>query len=243
MEPISTEFILDGSVSYWHVDRENLLALRSLLAFLQEAAIRHADQCGAGAQAKASQGESWVLHRIAVSVHRYPRYQEALRVATWSSGIRAFKGYRDFRAYCGSELVVSASSVWLYFNLGAKAIRRVPREVAAGFPTRPSGIFCPDLEKLRLEPPVGNSLERDITVRYSDFDGNGHVNNTVYFDYLQTALAAGGFSPRPRLLQIQFLKEISPAVEQVKISLERRGRAVAFSLRGPTGLFAHGLTT
>ena len=49
--------------------------------------------------------------------------------------------------------------MWLYFNLGAKAICRVPQEVAAGFPTRPDSIFCPDLEKLRLEPPVGRSLE------------------------------------------------------------------------------------
>jgi medium-chain acyl-[acyl-carrier-protein] hydrolase len=243
MESISQEYILDGSVSYWNVDRENLLSLRSLFAFLQEAAINHAEQCGAGARAKATRGESWVLHRMAVSVHRYPRYEEALRVVTWSSGIRAFKGYRDFRAYCGSELIVSASSVWLYFNFAAKAICRVPREVADGFPTHSDGIYCPNLEKLRLEPPAVSPIERDISVRYSDFDGNGHVNNTAYLDYLQTALAAGGFFPRPRMLQIQFLREILPAVEQVKVSLERRGDAVAFSLGAPAGLFAHGLAT
>ena len=238
---IPQEFILDGSVSYWNVDRDNLLSLRSLFAFLQEAAIRHADQCGAGARAKASRGESWVLHRMAVSVHRYPRYEEALRVETWSTGIRAFKGYRDFRAYCGPELVVSASSVWLYLNIASKGICRVPREVADGFPTRSGAAFFPDLEKLQLEPAAGGSIEHDVTVRYSDFDGNGHVNNTAYFDYLQTAFAARGFSPRPGTIQIQFLKEIAPAVEHVRVSLERRGQAVAFSLGGATVVFAHGL--
>jgi len=209
---IPQEFILDGSVSYWNVDRDNLLSLRSLFAFLQEAAIRHADQCGAGVRAKASRGESWVLHRMAVSVHRYPRYEEALRVETWSTGIRAFKG-----------------------------ICRVPREVADGFPTRSGAAFFPDLEKLQLEPAAGGSIEHDVTVRYSDFDGNGHVNNTAYFDYLQTAFAARGFSPRPGTIQIQFLKEIAPAVEHVRVSLERRGQAVAFSLGGATVVFAHGL--
>ena len=241
MAPIPEEFILDGSVSYWNVDRENLLSLRSLFSFLQEAAIRHADQCGSGAHAKAARGESWVLHRMAVSVHRYPRYEEALRVSTWSSGIRAFKGYRDFRAFCGPELIVSASSVWLYINIAAKALCRVPREIAAGFPTHPDRVFCPELEKLRLEAPAGGSIERDISVRYSDFDGNGHVNNTAYFDYLQTALAAAGLSPRPRTLQIQYLKEITPASEHVRVSLERRGESVAFSLGNPSSLFAHGL--
>jgi acyl-ACP thioesterase len=238
---ISREFVLDGRVSYWNVDRDNLLSLRSLFAFLQEAAIKHADQCGAGAQAKAARGETWVLHKMAAAVGRYPRYEEALRVTTWSTGIRTFKGYRDFRVHCGTELVVSASSVWLYLNLASKGICRVPRDIADGFPTHPVASFFPGLEKLRMEPPAGGSIERDISVRYTDFDGNGHVNNTAYFDYLQTALAAGGFPQRPGAIQLQYLREITPAVDQVRVSLEQRDGGLAFSLGGAAGAFAHGL--
>ena len=238
---ISQEFVLDGRVSYWNVDRDNLLSLRSLFAFLQEAAIKHADQCGAGAQAKAARGETWVLHKMAVSVSRYPRYEEALRVTTWSTGIRTFKGYRDFRLYCGKELVASASSVWLYLNLASKGICRVPRDIADGFPTHPVASFFPGLEKLRLEPPAGDSIERDISIRYSDFDANGHVNNTAYFDFLQTALAAGGLPQRPGAIRIQYVREITPAVAHVRVSLERRGKDVAFSLGSAAEVFAHGL--
>lgn len=237
---ISQEFVLDGRVSYWNVDRDNLLSLRSLSAFLQEAAIKHADQCGAGAQAKAARGESWVLHKMAVSVSRYPRYEEALRVTTWSTGIRSFKGYRDFRVHCGEELVVRASSVWLYLDLASKGICRVPRDVAEGFPTHPAAPFSPGLEKLRLAPPAEGSVGRDISVRYSDYDGNGHVNNTAYFDYLQTALATLGFPQRPGEIQIQYLREITPAVGQVRVSLERRDADVAFSLGSAAEVFAHG---
>jgi medium-chain acyl-[acyl-carrier-protein] hydrolase len=240
---ISEEFVLEGAVSYWNVDRDNLLTLRSLFAFLQEAAIRHADQCGAGARAKASRGESWVLHRMAVSVGRYPRYEEALRVNSWSTGIRSFKGYREFRVHCGGEPVASASSVWLYLNIASKGICRVPREVADGFPTHPGAVFCPGLEKLRFEPASGAAMERDVSVRYSDFDGNGHVNNTAYLDYLQTALAAGGFPPRPGAIQVEFLKEITPEVGHVRVSLERRGQDVAFSLGSAAGVFARGLAS
>jgi acyl-ACP thioesterase len=131
--------------------------------------------------------------------------------------------------------------VWLYVNIAAKALCRVPQEIAAGFPTHREDVFCPELEKLRMEPPAGNPVERDISVRYSDFDGNDHVNNTAYFDYLQTALAAGGFPPRPHTLQIQFLREITLSVAQVKVSLEQRGGTVAFSLGNQTAPFAHGL--
>ena len=154
-----------------------------------------------------SRGESWVLTRMAADIHRYPRYEEAVKVVTWSTGIRTCKGFRDFRLYCGNELVASASSLWLYVNLRTKTISRVPPDVAATFPSRPGDVFRPELDKLKLTPPAATAAGHAISVRYSDVDGNGHVNNTAYFDYLQTALARSGASPRPRQIEIQFLKE------------------------------------
>ncbi len=240
MDAISQEFILDGSVSYWNVDRENLLSLRSLFAFLQEAAIRHADQCGAGAHAKETRGDSWVLHRMTVAVRRYPRYEDDLRVVTWSSGIRAFKGFRDFRCYCAGELVASGSSIWLYVNVATKTISRVPKDVAEHFPSKPEEVFAPELERWRMAPPSPDASGSEISVRYSDFDGNNHVNNTAYFDYLQTGLARSGLPPRPGRITVQFMKEILPSVERVKIILEPRPGETAFSLGDAEGLFAQG---
>jgi acyl-ACP thioesterase len=241
MESPATEFVLNGPVSYWSVDREQALLLRSFFEFLQEAAIKHADQADSGTRAKAMRGETWVLRRIAATVQRYPRYEEQLKVVTWSTCIRAFKGFRDFRVYCGDELIASASSIWLYFSLANKALCRVPKEVAARFPSRPGDSFCPDLEKLPLAPPLEGAPNLDITLRYSDVDGNSHVNNTAYLDYLQTALARGGFAPRPCHLQVEFLKEIPPTVPSIAIALEKRSQAIAFGITGPAGLSAHGL--
>ena len=241
MDQFSEEFVLNGAVTYWSVDREQTLLLRSLFEFLQEAAIKHADQADSGTRAKALRGETWVLHRVAAAVQRYPRYEEPLKVVTWSTGIRAFKGYRDFRVYCGSELIASASSIWLYFSLVNKALCRVPREVAARFPSRPGDSFCPDLEKLSLAPPAAGAPAVTVSLRYSDVDGNGHINNTAYLDCLQTALARSGLPPRPRSLQMQFTKEIHPDAVSVAVGIERRSQAVAFGMTGPAGLAANGL--
>jgi acyl-ACP thioesterase len=178
---------------------------------------------------------------MAAAIHRYPRYEEPVRILTWSSGIRAFKGYRDFRIFCGDELVVSASSLWLYVNMKTKSLIRVPEEVARGFPSRPGEEFRPELEKLKLAPPAGGSTPAcRVSVRYSDFDGNGHVNNTTYFDVLQTALARSGLSTRPQSVEVQFLKEIAPEVEWVDVHLERQEQAVAFGIGTADALFAQG---
>jgi len=181
---------------------------------------------------------------MAAAIHRYPRYEEQVRIVTWSSGIRAFKGYRDFRAYCGDELVLSASSLWLYVDMATKTLIRVPEEVARTFPSRPGEEYRPDLDKLRLLPPANGSAPAcRVSVRYSDFDGNGHVNNTTYFDILQTALARSRLPTRPQALEAQFLKEIPPAVEWVDVHLEPREKSVAFSIGAPEGLFAQGQVT
>ncbi len=237
---MTEEFIQTTVVPFANVDREQVLLLRGMFELLQEAAIKHADQFAAGTQAMVARGESWVLNRMAAEIVRYPRYEEPVRVVTWSTGIRGFKGYRDFRVFCGEELIVSASTLWLYLNLGTKSLCRVPPDIAATFPSRPGAVFCPGLEKLELPPPDAAIVGPEVSVRYSDVDGNGHVNNTAYFDYLQTALVRRGFPPRPHRLEILFLKEIPPDTDRVGVRLEARGEAIAFGLAGPAGLFARG---
>ncbi len=237
---MNDQFILTAAVSYANVDREQVLLLRGVFELLQEAAIKHADQFAAGTLAVANRGETWVLNRMAAEIARYPRYEEPVRVVTWSSGIRGFKGYRDFRVYIGDELIASASTLWLYLSLATKSLCRVPREVADRFPSRADTVFCPDLEKRSWTPPAPGAAGHAVTVRYSDVDGNGHVNNTAYFDYLQTALVRGGFAPRPRRLEIQFLREIPPDADRVAVRLEPREAAIAFALAGPDSLFAQG---
>lgn len=235
------EFTLSTVVSYWDVDRDQRLTLGGVFKLLQEAAIKHADQFGLGMPGLAGRRETWVLNRMAVAITRYPRYEEAVKVVTWSAGIRGFRGYRDLRIYCGEELVVSASSLWIYVKLATKLPVRVPPELAAPFPVGQAEVFRPDLDKLRFTPPAPGAAGSAVSLRYSDFDGNGHLNNTAYLDCLQTALARGGFPPHPTGIEIQFLKEVAPTVEGVQIALEPRGPAVAFGVSGPEELHAQGM--
>ncbi|MDD2763730.1 MAG: thioesterase [Opitutaceae bacterium] len=233
---------LDMTVAYGDVDRDQLLLLPGVFKFLQEAAIKHADQFDAGTRAMVNRGESWVLNRLAATIHRYPRYEEAVRVVTWSSGIRTCKGYRDFRVFCGEELVAAASSLWLYVSLKTRSLVRIPEEIAIMFPSRSGEVFRSDLDKLKLAPPAaGSARSFPVSVRYSDVDGNGHVNNTAYLDYLQTALVKSGLPARPRNVEIQFLKEIPPESEMVAVSLDRREDAVAFRIGRGEEAFALGV--
>lgn len=237
---MSDSYVLDSTISFWNVDREQFLTLTGIFQLLQEGAIRHADQHGLGAQAKLTNGDTWFLNRISAAIHRYPRYGETIRLTTWSSGIRAFKGYREFRLHAGGELLLAASSLWLRLNHQTKALVSVPPELARAFPARTDDVFHAGIEKLRFEEPPDTAAVQEISLRYSDIDLNGHVNNAAYFDYVQTALAGMGESVHPARLELHFLKEISPNLRHVVFRGQASGGQILFSLGSGPECFTRG---
>jgi medium-chain acyl-[acyl-carrier-protein] hydrolase len=238
---MSELFTLESAVSYWDVDRDQRLTLGGVFKLLQEAAIKHADVYGLGAKVMAAHGESWVLNRVAVAIDRYPVYEDRLKVVTWSAGIRGFRGYRELRVYRGEELVVTASTLWLYINLAAKTLARVPEPLAARFPTGQSPQFRADLEKRKFAPLSREAPTCAVTLRYSDFDGNAHLNNTAYVDCLQTALAKLGHPPRPREVEMQFMKEVPPTTGAVTVAVGAQEGGASFAIAGDTEVHAQGV--
>lgn len=218
---MAEKWILETAVAFGDVDRDNVLTLRGVFQLLQEAAIAHANKYDTGTDAMVTRGESWVLSRMAVGIARYPRYGEPLRVETWSSGIRGFKGYRDFRVFDRDQCaIITGSSVWLYVSIRTKAIIRVPREIAGLFPVSRDGVFCPELEGLALDAPDSGVAPSEITLRYSDVDANGHVNNTAYLDLLQTALAQAAHPARPASVKIKYSRGIPAGTRAAGVRLD-----------------------
>lgn len=240
---MSKEHLFTAVVPFADVDRHQVVLLPRLFKLLQEAAIQHAELFGVGARGLEERGTSWVLNRLAVELKRYPRRDETLRVTTWSTGVHGFKGYREFRLHGGDELLLSASSLWLWIDLRSRMLTRVPDDIAHSFPVGcGSPAYRPDLDKLRLAPPAATAPKTTLDLRYSDQDANGHINNTAYFDLLQTALLRGGLSPQPLRLEIQFQREIPIETTAVEVRLETRDNGTTgFSISDQSTSFAQGL--
>jgi len=239
---MGNDYTLSTVVPFADVDRDQVMLLPRLFKLLQEAAVQHADLYGVGVRGIAERGTSWVLNRLAVQVSRYPRRAEKVCVTTWSTGVHTFKGYREFRLHSGDELLLSASSLWLWIDLHTRTLTRVSPEIEKIFPVGSgSPPYRAELDRLRLTPPAATVPALNLSVRYSDQDANGHVNHTAYFDLLQTALLRHGLSPQPHQVEMQFQHEIPSDAAEVAVRLETRAGETAFSLTGGTTSFAQGL--
>ncbi len=221
---------LTQRIGYFQVDQHHSIRLSSLFQLFQEAAIHHANQWEIGTSIMEDKGESWILNRVAMQLDRYPRLDETVTIQTWAPRLTQFKGFREFRIVVGGETIGRISTLWLYINIEKKAFSKIPFEIEQAFPVRPDDIYFESLDRLRLPKPKSNSLATSISLRYTDIDGNHHVNNAAYMDMIQTALHHQNLDTRPRTVEIQFAREISPDAESVTVQLESADEKTIFGI-------------
>ena len=169
---------------------ENHVTLPTLCNYMQEAAGISAARLGWGIQALQAEGLTWMLSRLRVSVSRYVPWGEKVTVRTWPSGVkgrlvakRCFLGLDE----TGTELF-RASSEWLYVDMAAQKIAKLPETFADLVPPGTPDFELPDIGgKFAHLPSVDGCA--DILTRHSDLDFNDHVNNVHYVEWM---LEAGG---------------------------------------------------
>ena len=183
----------------------NHVTLPTLCNYMQEAAGVNAARLGWGIQALQAEGLTWMLSRLRVSVARYVPWGETVTVRTWPSGTkgrlvakRCFLGLDEK----GTELF-RASSEWLYVDMSAQKIAKLPETFADLVPPG-----TPDFElaeiggKFAHLPSVEGSVE--ILTRHSDLDFNDHVNNVHYVEWMLEGDGGRGATALPGEIDIVF---------------------------------------
>ncbi len=163
----------------------NHVTLPTLCNYMQEAAGINADNLGWGIRTLQDEGLTWMLSRLTMNVSRYVPWGETVTVRTWPSGMkgrliakRCFQGFDEK----GAELF-RASSEWLYVDMKAQKIAKLPESFADLVPPGTPGFELPDIGgKFAHLPQVDGSV--DILTRHSDLDFNDHVNNVHYIEWM-----------------------------------------------------------
>ena len=169
------------NIGFFDVDHRFHLTFQAAARFFQEAATHHSTKVGAGYQDLQKKRIAWYLSRLEIEVLSSPKLMDPIRVLTWSRKIEGVKGIREYRIESGSgEVLVKGSSVWLFYSLKEKRIARVPEEIVVLYQPEAVGNFDHELDQVDFGAATGFAYETQIGLRYSDFDVNQHVNNTIY---------------------------------------------------------------
>jgi len=228
-------------VEYDEVDTRFSMKLPALFQRLQRAALQHSETVGLGSESMVASGAVWILHRMRVDIVRMPRYRETVNLTTWHKGSAGFRADRDFLIFCGEEKVAAATSQWLYFDFDRKRIAKIPKDVSRPYTDEPEEALEPGAIDFAVDKTFEPQKALTLTTREGDYDPNGHVNNTVYLDYLDTLLkrsersaGAGG------QVGIQYLKEIGREVHAVQAGLSETEERMVFRFYNRETVFAAG---
>lgn len=190
----------------------------ALLRYASDVAWRHLEDLGFDRTWYAQQGRWWVVRAVELEVRQPVPMGRTLRVATAVVGHRRIWARRrsEFRLPDGT-FVALVTADWVIVDDRGRLLR-IPEDFGRVFPNRePEG----GIIRVGLPTAPPDAARLALHVRPQDVDPMGHVNNAVYLDWFEEAVAAAGHpevtATIPRRVALEFAASAEPgeAVEAV----------------------------
>lgn len=165
-------------------DAAGRLRLDAVARLAQDAAMDDVEETGWGAPE-----HLWVVRRIQIDVVAPLLDDREVEIVTWCSGVAAIAAGRRWSVTGDGGGRAEIDSVWIHLDPGQRPARigdfGLYAAAAAG---RSSST------KLVLPDPPGDAVRSPWSVRSTDLDAHGHVNNAAYWQALEDRLARRGES-------------------------------------------------
>lgn len=176
------------------------------MQLMQDAATAHAEEIGVGWHNMDNHGLLWVLGKVHIVFDRpLTRADTNFTLYTWPLAPDRFYSERCFSAVQNGEQVFCATSLWIMIERATRKI--VPavkmNEFFHGEYDVEKSDVVGDFLRVRYDETFTHAYTK--TVRRSDLDLNGHVNNTNYVTYALDVLLP---SEQIKSVQIVYNKEL-----------------------------------
>jgi len=191
MEPI---FKHDFPITDIYLDSHGRLKPSAILYFVQEAAGQHCNLLRVDWDTLSHQNLFWAVTRHRVQITRLPTRGETITVETWPMPTTKVAFPRSVVAYdeSGKE-VFRAISIWVLMDTRTRAMILPGKSgVLVEGALRGNELTVPRT----ILPAVLHNTECR-TVRYTQLDRNGHMNNTRYLDWVEDLLPSAFHKEHP----------------------------------------------
>ena len=177
-------------VRHYECDAYGHLNNANYARYMQEAAFDASAAVGYSKDRYEGMGFLWLAHETDIEFLLPVRYGDTVEVRTWVGDFRRVRSrrYYEFRLAGQDDLVARASTDWVYIEAATERPAVVPPDMIEAF--APGGLTDEQPTRQRFPappapPPGAFSLRRHVEWR--DIDTAKHVNNAVYFNYIEEA--------------------------------------------------------
>lgn len=211
-----------------------LLRGSALLGYVQDVAWAHSEALGFPRAWYRAKGVAWLVHAIEIQLLHPIEDGETITVTTRLTGFRRVMARRE------SEVLGASGGLRALVTIDwAMTDGRVPVRIPAEFARAPvdgAGPFTP--LRVILSPRPADATELEFVPRPRELDPMNHVNNGVYVDWLDDAVAATSAegdeatAAASRTYRLEYLRPAAPGASLVSTAwLDERDAAGAPSGR------------
>lgn len=194
-------------IQLYHTDATGRITFAALCRYAQESAGLHAECLGFGMERLGERNLAWVLREQAMQMLRRPGLGETLRIMTWPTRTERILCHRDYRILDQSgHLVALGTSAWLGLDLASRRPCKADSFFHLAADLMPAPVFGQPLPA--LQAPQDDCLSDIRTVRVSDMDALGHMNNLRYLDWIADHLGLFDMKTHFSSVRIRHSREV-----------------------------------
>jgi acyl-CoA thioester hydrolase len=130
-------YVHEVSVLSSDIDNLSHASNQVYLRWVLEAALAHSTALGFPEEAYIARGQAWVVRRHELEYLRPALVDERLRVETRVASMSVASCVRKTRILRGDQLLLTASTDWVYVALPSGKPIRIPPDVRTRFPEEP----------------------------------------------------------------------------------------------------------
>jgi acyl-ACP thioesterase len=226
--PIGRTYAAGRRIVRADVDPQGRVRLDALARLLQDVAIDDVQETGWG-----TPDHLWFVRRIRIDVLEPFLEDRAVDLTTWCSGLAAIAAGRRWSLRGDRGGHAEVDSVWIHLDA-----RQRPARIERFGPYEEATQGRSVSTKLELPQPPAEAHAVSWSLRFSDIDLHGHLNNAVYWQAVEHVLASDDGALRgPVTAELDYHAPIDRGDEvELVTARDQSGLLVAF--RAPNGVRA-----
>lgn len=193
--------------THYDCDMNRRMSPAAILKKMQECAGYQLDALGLPYEKLYDEGFVFLVISIGMKFHRRPVMDRAVMFETWPHTVHGARFIRNYRITDVDGLLCEAASNWVLMDPHTKKILR-PGAFSYSLPLCDTKVATDTGGKLQL--PADMEPLESKTVRYSDVDANGHLNNAKYPDIIMDYAPIDAMKAEPDELYLSMVGEAYP---------------------------------
>lgn len=163
------------------IGRNNEATNKALLEIMQNVSGFHSASVGYGILEVESKKRAWMILDWKIKVIKRPKYNDDIKVETWSRKVERLYAYRDFQIKDDEEnIIVIGTSRWIFVDTDRRRPVRLTKDIADLYESETDKqVFEEEMEDIKCENYL---FQKDYCVQRRDIDINQHMHNLNYLD-------------------------------------------------------------